>query len=324
MNNQPNFTDDEVTKYQNEETVTEAKKSNNAVRNAGIAAGVVGAAAVGTAAGYAATRLHDKTEEPAPAATDEEPRNEVQEPAAAEAPAAAAQHAPAASEPEPQPSPAPKGIDFNNADMSIDDVQATEMGGSPANVAVGQVDGQRAAFVDLGQDGTVDVIAVDANGNNEFEDNEVYDVSGQGFTMDGPQPEPQPTSNGPVITSIDQMADGTVMAQGVTAQGTAFVAADFDNDNYVDVLAVDANNNQQLEDDEIAVVSGTEYAVNMPTETGAWNPSGTESPAPSTYTASTTTDDTTGTTGMETAYGDNYDSNLPDYSNDADVQCYDV
>ena len=44
-----------------------------------------------------------------------------------------------------------------------------------------RVDGQLAAVVDLDSDGTIDVLAVDENGNQHFEENEIHDVSGEGI-----------------------------------------------------------------------------------------------------------------------------------------------
>lgn len=44
-----------------------------------------------------------------------------------------------------------------------------------------RVDGQLAAVVDFDSDGTIDVLAVDENGNQHFEENEIHDVSGEGI-----------------------------------------------------------------------------------------------------------------------------------------------
>lgn len=48
-----------------------------------------------------------------------------------------------------------------------------------------RADGQLAAVIDVEGDGTVDVLAVDENGNQHFEENEFHDVSGEGIQTMG-------------------------------------------------------------------------------------------------------------------------------------------
>lgn len=48
-----------------------------------------------------------------------------------------------------------------------------------------RADGQLAAVIDVEGDGTVDVLAVDENGNQHFEENEFHDVSGEGIQTIG-------------------------------------------------------------------------------------------------------------------------------------------
>lgn len=68
--------------------------------------------------------------------------------------------------------------------------------GSQMDVAVINIEGQDAVVIDGDLDGTVDVIAIEGNGNGMIDDGEVMDVSGQGIPMQPFQQEvmqPQPT-----------------------------------------------------------------------------------------------------------------------------------
>ena len=53
-----------------------------------------------------------------------------------------------------------------------------------ATVGVVEVDQQTVFLFDVDNNGTFDVMAADVNGNNTFDDNEIYDISDQGITTD--------------------------------------------------------------------------------------------------------------------------------------------
>ena len=82
-------------------------------------------------------------------------------------------------------------VHIHNAANGDDDVsivgveEVTLSDGSTATLAQANVDGHDVYMVDVDQDGTFDVAAMDANGNGQLDDNEVMDISGQGMGMSG-------------------------------------------------------------------------------------------------------------------------------------------
>lgn len=55
--------------------------------------------------------------------------------------------------------------------------------GGQLDIAVVSVDGKEMGVYDINQDGTADLLAVDANNNQRIEDNEIHDISSEGLSM---------------------------------------------------------------------------------------------------------------------------------------------
>lgn len=76
--------------------------------------------------------------------------------------------------PEPDPTPEVKVLGYE----TVSDGQGGEM-----DVAHLSINDQYAIVVDVDQNGTGDILAVDVNGNQQIEENEIVDISQEGISM---------------------------------------------------------------------------------------------------------------------------------------------
>lgn len=82
--------------------------------------------------------------------------------------------------PEPDPTPEVKVLGYE----TVSDGQGGEM-----DVAHLSINDQYAIVVDVDQNGTGDILAVDVNGNQQIEENEIVDISQEGISMQSFQDE---------------------------------------------------------------------------------------------------------------------------------------
>ena len=82
-----------------------------------------------------------------------------------------------------QPIVEPEPIADVEAEVEVELLGVAHDAEANVDVAAYMVNDQAVAFVDMGSDGTVDVIAVDLNGDGAFSPDEMADVSGEGIHM---------------------------------------------------------------------------------------------------------------------------------------------
>lgn len=116
-------------------------------------------------------------------------------------------------EPTPEPTPGPTGpiVPPENPEdpeiVVLDNDTITNDDGSQMDVAVISVNGQEACLIDVNQDGTVDLIATDANGDYRIDENEIVDIEGAGISMASFQ---QETMDDTLIADNDYVNDANV------------------------------------------------------------------------------------------------------------------
>ena len=156
--------------------------------------------------------------------------------------------------------------------------QTLDANGNPIESVVVTNGEDVAVIVDTDGNGTADVLAVDTNHNEQFEQNEIHDVSGENWQMEGYEQaydhqnnlhhDSQAYTDGNHADSSDtnevqvlgvyqtEGENGQTMEAAVLTNGQEVAAVvDVDGDGYVDILAVDQNHNQQIEEGEVYDVS---------------------------------------------------------------------
>ncbi len=201
---------------------------------------------------------------------------------------------------------------IQNHDVQVAEIRTeVDSEGNVLHMATGEVDGHQAAFVDDGQ-GNVQLAAIDVNDNQQFEDNEIFDMRDQGVGMnhlasnmvEDPDPQPVPVINDDPevqVVAVEENVDlngHLVDVAEVKVDNDPVILVDVTQNGEVDVLVHDDNGNGSIEDPEIRDVSDSHIA--MPTQDDVYDDS-----AASGYSASHAED-------------------LPDYSNDNDIAVYDV
>lgn len=266
------------------------KKSNTAKRVALAGAFVAGNVATGFAAAHAVSSNGDAPEESEGLSTEdvedgaqkgadniaykeEEPKEQPQQ--------QAPQHSsPATPRPTPQPPVEPE-VTLENTTHIYD-----EDGNLQGTMQTGTVDGHAFTYYDKDGDGYADYLAIDKNGDGHYSENEIMNIKEEYVKLDGetrehhdyvvdkegnyyeieehPQPGPQPGSN-EYETNHYYDEDGNLIlsTEKGEIEGHAYTAIDKDGDGYVDVLAVDKNNNGQVEEDEVYDVSSKNLALNQ-------------------------------------------------------------
>lgn len=135
--------------------------------------------------------------------------------------------------------------------------------GTQADVAIVSVGGQEAILMDFNQDGIVDTIAMDLNGNGELELEEIIDVTNENIAM-VPMNEPQTPESSTNVVSYEThtMDDGSQMDMAVlNVEGQEVYVIDADRNGTADFIAADLNQNGELELEEITDISQENIAM---------------------------------------------------------------
>lgn len=290
------------------------KKLNMKDAAAFVAGGVAGAGASMAANAFADTLNNtEEPQEPEKVDAQDEPVAEnpvVEEPVPTPQPAPQPKSEPEPEpkhEPTPQPQPEEEPAFYRENKVEVESIETSrDEDGEVRHVAHGTVNGHEAHFVDDGH-GNVMGYAIDENDNNEIEDNEIVHAEGQGVTMGNlaehmvevePAPAPTPTGNIQVLAVANdvEMGEHTVNVAVIAHGETTGLMIDANQNGEVDVIAVDANHDDNYSQDEMEVV--TDAHMPMPTA-----------------------DDVS----PDMASNDMADGgDLPDYSNDNDITMYDV
>lgn len=206
----------------------------------------------------------------------------------------------------PEENDKPEGNDFfKEHDVKIETIeQRTLDDGTTVNVYSGTVDGHQAVFMDDGN-GRVDFAIVDENDNGtpdtseiiEFADNNISTQELAQYQVSGPTPEVVSDTTPEVnVVAVEHNVDiegHTVDVAAVTLDDQPVMLIDANQNGEVDLAVADLNQNNQIDEGEIQDVRSAHIA--MPTE-----------------------DDVTGSMVA------NVDDGTEDYSNDADVQVYEI
>lgn len=252
----------------------------------GAGAGVVIGSAISSPEAEASEKIHDTNDhkEDTPAQGPADNSAPAQEPAAGtatEAPAHDPQAAPSAAATIAEPvrnaadSVAPQEASVSEArstaaDDGISFTQIEDGEGNVMDVAVISAGGEEIAFVDADRDNIADVAIYDANGDNMISEDEIVDISDAGIAMDelaqaagvdpsghgGTSPEADPevqvVEYGRVQGPAGQEADVAVL----DIDGHDAAVADLNSDGIADVFVMDADDNGEIDENEIVNVSG--------------------------------------------------------------------
>lgn len=171
--------------------------------------------------------------------------------------------------------------DFDDNNNLTDNVERNNMileDGTEIEMASANIDGTDVVVADLDLDGNIDIAMADLNGNGEFDDDEIVDLTGQNYSMDAFVAEASGAtaqSGDDDVVLAEHVPDVVTVERSVTldeqgnmadvavlsVDGMDAIVADVDMDGTIDIVAVDVNSNGSLEDDEIRMVS--EYGVSM-------------------------------------------------------------
>ncbi len=202
----------------------------------------------------------------------------------------------------PEENDKPEGNDFfKEHDVKIEGVeQRTLDDGTTVNVYSGTVDGHQAVFMDDGN-GRLDFAIVDENDNGSPDTSEIIDfadnnISTQELTqyqVSAPVPEQTPEVNVVAVEHNVDIEGHTVDVAAVTLNDQPVMLIDANQDGEVDLAVADLNQNNQLDEGEIQDVRSAH--ITMPTE-----------------------DDVT------SSMVANVDDGTEDYSNDANIDVYEI
>lgn len=205
-------------------------------------------------------------------------------------------------EQKPEENDKPEGNDFfKEHEVKIETIeQRTLDDGTTVNVYSGTVDGHQAVFMDDGN-GRVDFAIVDENDNGTPDTSEIIDLADNNistqeltqFQVPAPAPEPTPEINVVAVEHNVDIEGHTVDVAAVTIGDQPVMLIDANQNGEVDLAVADMNQNNQIDEGEIQDVRSAHIA--MPTE-----------------------DDVTGSMVA------NVDDGTEDYSNNADVQVYEI
>lgn len=199
-------------------------------------------------------------------------------------------------EPKQTPEPKPSNDFFKEHDVKIESVEEyTLEDGRTVIIYTGSVDGHYAEFAGDGN-GHVVAAIIDGNDDDDIDRSELFDLSSVNINEQQllALQVPIPTHEVDVISvRHDVEVDGeTVDVALVTIDNESVVFIDTNQNGEVDLALADQNNNGELDEGEIQDVSDAH--IPMPTE-----------------------DDITGYVAVN-------DESIEDYTNDADVEVYDV
>lgn len=196
-----------------------------------------------------------------------------------------------------------------DSSIKIDTIETTtDAEGQVRHIASGTVDGHQAAFVDDGH-GRVQVAVVDENDNGQIDQGEIHDVSGAGVTMNNLASQLSDTPTQDVVTAhpvgnteptvqviaVENDVDiegHTVDVAKVTINEEPVLFVDGNQNGEVDFAISDTNHDGQIQDNEVTDLTG--HHIPMPTLDDIDQPQQL------------------------------VDNDIPDYSNDADINTYDA
>lgn len=205
-------------------------------------------------------------------------------------------------EQKPEENDKPEGNDFfKEHEVKIETIEPLTLGnGTTINMYSGTVDGHQAVFMDDGN-GHVNLAIVDENDNGDPDLNEIMNLADNNistqeltqFQVPAPAPEPTPEINVVAVEHNVDIEGHTVDVAAVTIGDQPVMLIDANQNGEVDLAVADMNQNNQIDEGEIQDVRSAHIA--MPTE-----------------------DDVTGSMVA------NVDDGTEDYSNNADVQVYEI
>lgn len=209
-------------------------------------------------------------------------------------------------EQKPEENDKPEGNDFfKEHEVKIEAIEPHTLDdGTTINMYSGTVDGHQAVFMDDGN-GHIDFAIVDENDNGTPDTSEIIDLADNNistqelahFQVSGPTPEAVADTTPKInVVAVEHNVDiegHTVDVAAVTLDDQPVMLIDANQNGEVDLAVADLNQNNQLDEGEIQDVRSAHIA--MPTE-----------------------DDVTGSMVA------NVDDGTEDYSNNADVQVYEV
>lgn len=142
----------------------------------------------------------------------------------------------------------------------------TEIGGNKVVAAKVEMEGHQGYLIDVDRDGEYDAMVLDVNDDGQITPDEMIDISDQHITYSGVHVTPvnnDDSHQGVVITQeYVQEVDGkqVILAEGtVNGHHAAFV--DYDGDGNYDRAIVDANDDGQIDDNEVYDLRGQGVAV---------------------------------------------------------------
>lgn len=130
--------------------------------------------------------------------------------------------------------------------------------GSPMDVAIVNIEGQQAVIIDANRDGIADAMAMDLNQNNQLDEGEIINIETENIAMQPLRQEAQINENQPNVIAYETITtnDGNPIDVAVVdAGGQQIIFADYDRNGKADIMAMDVNQDGQLDMDEIIDIS---------------------------------------------------------------------
>ena len=160
--------------------------------------------------------------------------------------------------------------------FAIQEEGIIEIEGTEVIAARATYNGREVILVDVNRDGYYDKALIDTNNNDQYDENEIVDISGQHITVnDRSLIDPNATTNehtvsdeAPIVTIEEEergfIGDNEVIAAKGTVDGKEAFIVDINRDGTYDVALVDTNNNGQLDegDERVNVVSANAQVHN--------------------------------------------------------------
>lgn len=149
----------------------------------------------------------------------------------------------------------------------------TDAQGNTVNVAVMQQDGQQIVAADVDNDGVIDMVVADANGDGQITEDEVADVRDMNVLMADLTGTPAAPVEEPVavpemeVLAYERVEDekGNQMDMAaVSIEGEHAVLVDYDLDGQADVLVADLNGDGQITEDELVDLAQADINLSMP------------------------------------------------------------
>ena len=149
----------------------------------------------------------------------------------------------------------------------------TDAQGNTVNVAVMQQDGMQIVAADVDNDGVIDMVVADANGDGQISEDEVADVRDMNVLMADITGTPAAPVEDPVtapdmeLLAFERVEDekGNQMDMAaVSIEGEHALLVDADLDGQADVLIADLNGDGQITEDELVDLAQNGIDIAMP------------------------------------------------------------